>query len=219
MTMLRPTFATSAGRHPADSARPIRGSVLFRGNTAVPLPPGRRQCSDQLWRRCRQTWPRHWHDLAPHQGPARPPCPVSSPDASADLSQHLIQAHRDCPHWQLALADNTDAFPLDRPDGYYGPAMARIARATPTTVEAMNQALTSKVLHDCTLGSARGTHLKAWRNWRSCLTWAVWPQHTRPSSPTGHDTLLATLWDSTAMGVSRPSLNSIVVAAIVRYRD
>jgi hypothetical protein len=82
----------------------------------------------------------------------------------------LPAAQAQCPHWRLALLDTTDGSPLDTTHGHYEPILAGLALATPTTVDAMSQAFTDMIIP---LGSARNTRLKAQRNWRSVLTWAV----------------------------------------------
>ena len=117
---------------------------------------------------------------------------------------------------RLAFSDDSTASPLDLPDGHYGPVLERLAAQTPTTVSAMSQAFITMI---APLGTAHATRLKAWRNWRSCLTWAVGrgvPGHLLPMS---RDTLLAMLWDFTAMGASRSTLKSIVDSVLARHRD
>ena len=94
--------------------------------------------------------------------------------------------------------------------------MALLARNTPTTVDSMSRAFTDLI---APLGTARATRLKAWRNWRSCLTWGTARNTLNRILPMDHDTLLAMLWDFTAMGASRSTLKSIVDSVIARHRD
>ena len=97
--------------------------------------------------------------------------------------------------------------------------MAQLACTTPTTVASISRACTYMT---SALGSARGTRLKAWRSWRTCLTWAAGRgrMHRIPQVPMDHDTLLAVLWDFTAMGTSRSTrLKSIIDAVTARHRD
>ena len=128
----------------------------------------------------------------------------------------LPAARAQCPHWRLALLDTTDGSPLDTPHGHYEPIMADLARATPTTVDAMSQAFTDMIIP---LGSARNTRLKAQRNWRSVLTWAVGRHTLDQILPMDTRTLQAMLWDFTAMGASRSVLKSVVDSVISRHRD
>ncbi len=72
-----------------------------------------------------------------------------------------------CPHWRLALQDDTIASPLDSADGHYEPIIARLAVATPATITAMSQAFATAI---APLGTALATRVKAARNWRSCVT-------------------------------------------------
>ena len=139
---------------------------------------------------------------------------IPTVDNAQELLQHLVRAH--CPHWQLALTDRSESSPLDRPDGHYEPYMALLARNTPTTVASMSRAFTDLI---APLGTARATRLKAWRNWRSCLTWGTARNTLDRILPMDHDTLLAMLWDFTAMGASRSTLKSIVDSVIARHRD
>jgi hypothetical protein len=74
------------------------------------------------------------------------------------------------------------------------------------------------------LGSARAARVKAWHNWRTCLTWeASWALarnalgQLRPM-PTA--ILRAMLWDFITLGATNATLKSIVDAVIARrHRD
>ena len=87
-------------------------------------------------------------------------------------AETLLQgvATAQCQHSRLALRNNSDNSPLDTTHGHYGPVMAVLARETPTSLAAMSQAFTDMIIP---LGTAKGTRLKAWRNWRTVLTWGA----------------------------------------------
>ena len=118
--------------------------------------------------------------------------------------------------WQIALINNSTNSPLDHTHGNFEHVLARLSAATPTSVTAMSQAFTANI---CPLGSAPGTRVKAWRNWCSCLTWAVGRQTTDKLLPMASETLQAMLWDFTSMGATKSTLKSIVDAVISRHRD
>ena len=120
-----------------------------------------------------------------------------------------------CPHWRLALQDDTIASPLDTADGHYEPIIARLAVDTPATIAAMSQAFATVI---APLGTAPATRVKAARNWRSCVTWALARGALHQLLPMPTDVLLAMLWDFTAMGASKSTLKAIVDAVIARHR-
>ena len=135
--------------------------------------------------------------------------------ANAPVLLHpMVQAR--CPNWRAALLDATEGSPLDTPHGHYEPILADLTRAIPATVDAMSQAFTDMIVP---LGTARGTRLKAQRNWCSVLTWAVGRNTLDQILPMDARTLQAMLWDFTAMGASRSTLKSIVDSVIARHRD
>ena len=121
-----------------------------------------------------------------------------------------------CQHSRLALRNNSDNSPLDTTHGHYGPVMAVLARETPTSLAAMSQAFADMIIP---LGTAKGTRLKAWRNWRTVLTWGAGRHSLGLILPMSTSALQAMLWDFTAMGASRATLKSIVDAVITRHRD
>jgi len=47
-----------------------------------------------------------------------------------------------CPHWHVALLDNTNSSPLDTTHGHYEPILAELSRTVPNTIPAMSQAFT-----------------------------------------------------------------------------
>ncbi len=65
-----------------------------------------------------------------------------------------------CPHWRLAMQDDTVASPLDTADGHYEPIIERLAGATPATIAAMSQAFADVI---APLGTAPATRTKAAR--------------------------------------------------------
>ena len=132
----------------------------------------------------------------------------------AELLPALIRLR--CPHWRIALLNNSDNSPLDGTHGHYEPVIARLAVATPNTLGAMSQAFTDIIVP---LGSARGTRVKAWRNWLTVLTWALARGALGRVLPMDVDTLQAMLWDLTAMGASKSTLKSVVDSVIARHRD
>ena len=125
-------------------------------------------------------------------------------------------AQAQCPQWQLALLNNTEDPPLDTPHGHYEPILADLSLHIPTTVRAMSQAFTDMIIP---LGSARNTRIKAWRNWRSVLTWAADRRTFDQILPMSTGALQAMLWDFTAMEASRSTLKAVVDAVIARHRD
>jgi hypothetical protein len=131
-----------------------------------------------------------------------------------DLLQTMVR--NQCRHWRLTLLNNTENSPLDTNHGHYEPILAVIAQEVPTTVAAMSQAFTDMIIP---LGSARGTRLKAWRNWRSVLTWGAGRHSLDQILPMSTGALQAMLWDFTAMGASRSTLKSVVDAVIAKHRD
>ena len=123
--------------------------------------------------------------------------------------------HPACPHWSLALQDDSAASPLDAAEGHYEPIITDIARATPTTVLAMSQAFAAVI---APLGTAPATRVKAARYWRSCLTWALARGALAQLLPMPPDVLLAMLWDFTAMGASKATLKAVVDSVVARHR-
>jgi hypothetical protein len=69
------------------------------------------------------------------------------------------------------------------------------------------------------LGSARATRVKAWRNWRTCLTWALARNAMGQLLPMPTATLRAMLWDFITMGATHATLKSIVDAVLSRHRE
>ncbi len=113
------------------------------------------------------------------------------------------------------MQDDTFASPLDTADEHYEPIIERLAGATPATIAAMSQAFATVI---APLGTAPATRVKATRNWRSCLTWALARGALHQILPMPTDVLLAMLWDFTAMGASKATLKSVVDAVISRHR-
>ncbi len=75
-----------------------------------------------------------------------------------------------CPHWRTALLDNSDISALDGAHGNWEPVVDLLARNTAQTIPAKSLAFTQHIIM---LGSAKGTRIKAWRNWKTVLTWAA----------------------------------------------
>jgi hypothetical protein len=123
---------------------------------------------------------------------------------------------RASPYWSAAIANNSADSPLDHTHGNYESTLARISRLTSPTVHDMSRAFTAVIVP---LGSAPGTRIKAWRNWCTCLTWAIGRHATDKILPMHPDVLHAMLWDFTAMGASKSTLKSIVDSVISRHRD
>jgi hypothetical protein len=130
-----------------------------------------------------------------------------------ELASPAVRAR--CPHWRIALHDDTQASPLDTADGHYEPVLARLSGSVPATIEDMSRAFTDMI---APLGSAPGTRNKAARNWRTCLTWAIGRDTAAQLLPMTSETLSAMLWDFTAMGASKSTLKSIVDAVLSRHR-
>ena len=108
--------------------------------------------------------------------------------------------------------------PLDGVHGNHEPILARLAGQTDSSIQAMSQAFTWVIVP---LGSARDTRVKAWRNWRTCLTssWALALNALGQLLPMPAATLRATLWDFITLGATNATLKSIVNAVIARHRD
>jgi hypothetical protein len=69
-------------------------------------------------------------------------------------------------------------------DGHYEPIIERLAVATPATIAAMSQAFATVITP---LGTAPATRVKAARNWRSCLTWALARGGPPPAPANAHE--------------------------------
>ena len=112
---------------------------------------------------------------------------------------------RASPYWPAAIANNSADSPLDHTHGNYKSTLARLSRLTSPTVHDMSRAFTA-VIQVVPLCNAPGTCIKAWRNWCTCLTWAIGRHATDKILPMHPDVLHAMLWDFTAMGPrSQPS--------------
>ena len=133
---------------------------------------------------------------------------------ASELLPSILQPH--CPLWERALRDTSSGSPLDAADGNYEPVVLQLASRIPTTVSAMSLAFSTNI---APLGTSRGTRTKAWRNWRSCLTWAVARQACHQLLPMPPTALQAMLWDFASMGATNSTLKSIVDAVISRHRD
>ena len=96
-----------------------------------------------------------------------------------------------CAHWEAALSDLSLDSPLDGVHGNHEPVLARLAERSDTSIPAMSRAF-SRVI--APLGSARATRVKAWRNWRTCLTWALARDALGQILPMPTSTLRAMLW-------------------------
>ncbi len=110
--------------------------------------------------------------------------------------------------------------PLDGVNGNHEPVLARLAGQTDSSIQAMSRAFTRVI---APLGSARATRVKAWRNWRTCLTWAAALARNALGQllPMPTATLRAMLWDHDfiTMGATHATLKSIVDAVIARHRE
>ena len=135
-------------------------------------------------------------------------------DNPAALLQPALAAA--CPHWRTALLDNSDISALDGAHGNWEPVVDRLARNTAQTIPAKSMAFTQHII---TLGSAKGTRIKAWRNWKTVLTWAAGQHALDRILPMDATTLQAMLWDFTSLGASNSMLKSFVDAVISRHRD
>ena len=121
-----------------------------------------------------------------------------------------------CSHWEAALSDLSLDSPLDGVHGNHEPVLASLAGQTDVSISAMSRAFTRVI---APLGSARATRVKAWRNWRTCLTWALARQALGQLLPMPTATLRAMLWDFITMGATHATLKSIVDAVISRHRE
>ena len=104
--------------------------------------------------------------------------------------------------------------PLDGVHGNHEPVLARLAGQTDSqaSIQAMSCAFTR-------LGSARATRVKAWRNWRACLTWALARNALGQLLPMPTATLRGMLWGFITMGNTHATLKSIVDAVIARHHE
>jgi hypothetical protein len=121
-----------------------------------------------------------------------------------------------CPHWRAALSDTSLASPLDGAQGNYEQTLLSVADATPNTVASMSLAFSTVIMP---LGSARATRVKAWRYWRSCLTWAVARGSCDQLLPMSGQALQAMLWDFATMGASNSTLKAVLDAVLARHRE
>ena len=81
--------------------------------------------------------------------------------------------------------------PSDHTQGNYESTLASLSRLTSPTVHDMSRTFTEVIVP---LGSAPGTRIKAWRNWCTCLTWAIGRHATDKILPMHPDVLHAMLW-------------------------
>jgi len=123
---------------------------------------------------------------------------------------------RRCADWEAIIRDPSSASALQEAKGNWEAVLIHIAKGVAPTIEAMSQAFETHILP---LGSAHGTRKKAWRNWRTVLTWATARDALHRILPMDHQTLQAMVWEFTAMGGSRAVIRSILDAVIARHRD
>lgn len=117
--------------------------------------------------------------------------------------------------WHL-LRDSSAPSALDGARGNWEPLLSLLASGVAPTIEAMSAAFEAHILP---LGAARGTRVKAWRNWRTVLTWAAGRDALGRILPMDRQTLQAMVWEFTAMGGSRSTIKSVLDAVISRHRD
>ena len=123
---------------------------------------------------------------------------------------------RCCTNAPALLRDSSAASALDGVRGNWEPILTRLAAAVPSTIEAMSAAFEAHILP---LATVRGTRTKAWRNWRTVLTWAAARGALHRILPMDRQTLQAMFWEFTAMGGSSSTLRSVLNAVIARHRE
>lgn len=123
---------------------------------------------------------------------------------------------RCCANSPALLRDSSVASALDGVRGNWEPVLSRLAAGVAPTIEAMSAAFEAHILP---LATVQGTRTKAWRNWRTVLTWAVGRDALHRILPMDRQTLQAMFWEFTAMGGSQSTLRSILNAVITRHRD
>ena len=123
---------------------------------------------------------------------------------------------RCCANSPTLLRDSSAASALEDARGNWEPVLSSLAAGVALTIEAMSAAFEAHILP---LGSAHGTRVKAWRNWRTVLTWAVGREALHRILPMDRQTLQAMVWEFTAMGGSHSTIKAILDAVISRHRD
>jgi hypothetical protein len=113
------------------------------------------------------------------------------------------------------LRNTSGVSELQHARGNWEPVLARLAAGVVPTIEAMSAAFEAHILP---LGSAEGTRVKAWRNWRTVLTWAAGREALHRILPMDRQTLQAMVWEFTVMGGSRFTIKSILDAVITHHR-
>ena len=105
--------------------------------------------------------------------------------------------------------------PLDGLHGNWEATLGKHARRVQPSIEAKSNAFAEVM---APLGSAPATRDKAWRNWRTVVTWAVANKALDKILPMDQSTLQALLWDLTSLGAAFATLKSVVDAIIGQHR-
>ena len=105
--------------------------------------------------------------------------------------------------------------PLDGLHGNWEATLGNLAYRVQPTLEAKSKAFNEVM---APLGSAPATRLKAWRNWRTVVTWAIQNKALDKILPMEVPTLQALLWDFTSLGAAFSTLKSIVDAIIGEHK-
>ncbi len=67
------------------------------------------------------------------------------------------------------------------------------------------------------LGTAQATRLKAWRNWKTVITWAIANSALDNILPMDQPTFQALLWELTALGATHSTLKGVIDAVAGRH--
>ena len=123
---------------------------------------------------------------------------------------------RRCADWRAILRDSSATSALQDAHGNWEATFLSLAEEVGPSIEAMSLAFET---HIWPLGSVKSTRTKAWRNWRTVLTWAVARNALHRILPMDRSVLQALVWECTAVGGTRDVIRSLLDGIISRHRD
>ena len=123
---------------------------------------------------------------------------------------------RKCADWKAILRDPSASSALQDAHGNWEVTFLSLAGEVGPSIEAMSLAFET---HIWPLGSVKATRTKAWRNWRTVLTWAVARNALHRILPMDRTVLQALIWECTAAGGTRDVIRSLLNGIISRHRD
>jgi hypothetical protein len=118
--------------------------------------------------------------------------------------------------WRTCHLHNSVRSPLDNLHGNFEATLASLAYRVQPGVAAKSKAF-AEVLGP--LGTAQATRLKAWRNWKTVITWAIANNALDNILPMDQPTFQALLWELTALGATHSTLKGVIDAVAGRHRE